>query len=131
MAVFRDGKVLLAERAKPPAASLLFAAGRPRRTGRDVSSRRPCANCSRRPASRPTFVGFNDHVEVIERDADGRVERHFVVASFVGRWIAGEGVVGPEAPGIAWVDPAKAERYPTTPGLTGILDRAARFFAAP
>ena len=30
-----------------------------------------------------SIVGFNDHVEVIDRDEDGQVARHFVIASFV------------------------------------------------
>jgi ADP-ribose pyrophosphatase YjhB (NUDIX family) len=76
------------------------------------------------------IVAFNDHVEVVERDADGRVIRHFVVASFVGRWLAGEARPGPEARRVMWVDPSEAAHLAVTPGLLPILDGAVRLLAA-
>lgn len=34
---------------------------------------------------------LNGWREVIHRDAGGRVQRHYVIASFIARWVAGEG----------------------------------------
>ena len=52
--------------------------------------RRRRASFSRRSASSARSIGFNRHVEPIVREG-GRVRAHFVIASFVGRWIARRG----------------------------------------
>jgi hypothetical protein len=65
-------------------------------------------------------------VEVIDRDPDGRVKRHFVVSAFAGRWLAGEPQTGPEAGEVRFVAPADVARLPTTPGLAGIVTAAAQ-----
>lgn len=123
IAVFRDGKVLLAERTKPPSASLFSLPGGLVEPGERL------AEAALRELLEETGVsarilGFNDHVEVVERDEDERVLRHFVVASFVGSWLSGDGTPGPEARRILWVDPKEAASLPVTPGLLPILTRA-------
>ena len=72
------------------------------------------------------ILGFNRHVEVIERDEAGDVRRHFVVASFVGAWVAGDGVVGPEASEIVWATREEATGLPVTDQLAPVLDGAWR-----
>ena len=72
------------------------------------------------------IIAFNRHVERIEHDADGRVKRHFVVASFVGAWVAGEAQTGPEAGAVQWIDPLGLGDLPTTPNLAATLASAAR-----
>lgn len=129
VAVFRDGKVLLAERTKPPAASLLSLPGGLVEPGERLADA-ALRELREETGVEAAILGFNDHVEVIERDQDGRAVRHFVVASFVGRWFEGEGTPGPEARRILWVDPLLASQLPTTPGLVGVLDRAVRVFGA-
>jgi 8-oxo-dGTP diphosphatase len=71
------------------------------------------------------IVAFNDHVESIIRDDGGRVQAHYVIASFVGRWIAGEAKTSEEADSVLWIDPAALVDLPTTPGLENILAKAA------
>lgn len=129
VAVFRDGKVLLAERTKPPGASLLSLPGGLVEPGERLADA-ALRELREETGVEATLLGFNDHVEVIERDQDGRAVRHFVVASFVGRWLDGEGTPGPEARQILWVDPLLAAQLPTTPGLVGVLDRAVRVLGA-
>ena len=70
-----------------------------------------------------------DHVEVVERDPDGRVAAHFVVASFVGRWVSGEAETGPEALSTVWVPPDSIGSLATTAELGPILLRAAKIAA--
>jgi 8-oxo-dGTP diphosphatase len=75
------------------------------------------------------ILGFNDHVESIVRDERG-VRAHYVIASFVARWRAGEGRPSEEADSVVWVDPIALGDLPTTPGLARMLARAAGLFEA-
>ncbi|RYC29513.1 NUDIX domain-containing protein [Lichenibacterium minor] len=128
VAVFRDGLVLLAERAVPPGARRFSLPGglvEPGETIREAALR----ELREETGVEAEIVGFNDHVEVIERDSDGRVSAHFVVASFVGRWTAGEAATGPEALRTAWVAPDAVDHLATTPQLPAILLRAAAIAA--
>lgn len=128
IAVFRAGKVLLAERTKPPSAALFSLPGGLVEVGERL------ADAALRELAEETgvaaqIVAFNDHVEIIERDEHEGVTRHFVVASFVGNWLSGEGEIGPEARRILWVEPGEINALPTTRGLGAILKQAERLIA--
>ncbi len=90
--------------------ALLLAAGRPRRARRERSARRRCASSARRPASRPRSSAST----ITSRSSSGTPRaawrRHFVVASFVGRWLSGEAATGPEALRTLWIAPDARRR---------------------
>ena len=65
-----------------------------------------------------------------DREADGKVVRHFVIASFVGRWLSGEGRPGAEAGEVIWARPEEIEGLQTTAGLPRIAARAFRLVKA-
>ena len=129
VAVFRHGRVLLAERAVPPGARCFSLPGGIVETGETLGEA-ALRELREETGVEAEIVGFNDHVEVIERDAEGRVAAHFVVASFVGRWIGGEATTGPEALRTVWIAPDRIDGLATTPQLGAILRRAAIIMAA-
>ena len=69
-------------------------------------------------------VALAGYREVVARDAEDKVERHFVILPFAARWIAGEPKLNEELSEWRWVDPAEVASMPTTPGLAEIVANA-------
>ncbi len=127
--VFREGRVLLAERLTGAARGLFsFPGGRvePGERLADTALR----ELREEVGIEARLAGFVDHVELVERDHDGVVTFHAVVCAYAGHWLAGEPRSGPEAGRIVWVRPDEVSDLPTTAGLPGIVARAARIVAA-
>ncbi len=129
VAVIRDGHILLASRRRPPAEGLFSLPGglvEPGETLEEAALR----ELGEEVGVAASIIGFNDHVAVIERDDDRRVARHFVIASFVARWLSGEGEPSAEAGKVIWARPGAIEGLPTTQGLARIAARAFRILEA-
>ncbi|HTV90062.1 MAG TPA: NUDIX hydrolase [Stellaceae bacterium] len=64
--------------------------------------------------------------DAVSRDADGRVQFHYVLIAVRGVWRSGEGVPGDDAAAVAWASRADilADRYPTFPTLLPLFDLA-------
>lgn len=129
IAVFRNGQVLLAERAAPPAAQLFSLPGGVVEAG-ETLGQAALRELEEETGVRARLIGFNNHVEIIEHDTEHRVSAHFVVASFVGVWLAGEGLIGPEARRILWIEPNRIGELEVTPHLAPLVEQAARILRA-
>ena len=125
VAVFREGLVLLASRNAPPAIASFSLPGGLVETG-ETLERAALRELEEEVGVTAQIVSFNDHVEFIEHDGDGKVRHHFVIASFVARWTTGEPLCGPEAGSVLWADPEKLDGLALTPGLPRVLMRARR-----
>jgi len=123
VAVFREGKVLLARRARPPDDTLWSLPGGRVEPG-ETLEQAALRELMEEVAVEARILCFNRHVEFFSRDAKGAVSHHFVVASFVGEWTAGEPRIGPEASAVMWADPDRLGPIPTTRGLGEVLRRA-------
>lgn len=125
VAVFREGRVLLAARGKPPGEGLFSLPGGQVETG-ETMGEAALRELHEEVGVMAKLIGLVAPVEVIERAADGRVKHHVVIAAHAARWVSGEPRTGPEAREIRWVTERDIADLPTTPGLAGILERAFR-----
>jgi len=122
-AIIRDGKVLIVRRARPPARGLFTLPGggvEPGETLHEAIIR----EVREETALDIEPLGLAGHREVIARDRDHKVERHFVILPFAARWISGDVVLNEELAEAHWLAPAELEGLATTEGLADIVRAA-------
>jgi ADP-ribose pyrophosphatase YjhB (NUDIX family) len=122
-AIVRDGKVLVVRRARKPALNLYTLPGGGVEIGETLSE------AVMREVREETGldvepVALAGEREVIVRDAQGQVERHFVILCFAARWRAGEPELNEELDDARWLDPADLKELRTTEGLADIVAAA-------
>jgi len=123
-AIWRDGKVLVVRRARQPALDLYSL------PGGGVEAGETLAEAVKREVQEETAlevepVALAGEREVIARDDEGRVKRHFVILSFACRWRAGEVRLNEELDDARWLAPAEIAGLATTDGLAEIIAAAA------
>ena len=122
-AIVRDGKILVVRRARPPANGLYTLPGGVVEVGETLMEAvaREVREETALEIEPVALAGFR---ETIVRDADSRVERHFIILCFASRWRAGDLVLNEELSEARWLDPAELAGLPTTPGLAEIVAAA-------
>lgn len=123
-AIFRNGKVLLVRRARPPALGVYTLPGGVIEAGETLTEAiaREVREETGLVIAPATLAG---HREVITRAPDGRTERHFVILCFASRWVSGEVALNDELDDHRWLAPAGVESLKTTEGLAAIVAAAA------
>jgi ADP-ribose pyrophosphatase YjhB (NUDIX family) len=124
-AIFRRGQVLLVKRARPPVTGVYTLPGGVVEAGetlRDAVMREVMEETSLTVDP----VALAGHRDVVVRDEEGRVHRHFVVLPFAARWVAGEFTPSEELAEGFWVNPRDIAGLKTTDGLPDIIARAFR-----
>jgi 8-oxo-dGTP diphosphatase len=127
-AIIRDGKVLIVRRARPPARGVFTLPGGGVEAGETLHEA-IIREVQEETALVIEPIGLAGHREVIARDRDGKVERHFVILPFAARWIAGEVALNEELAEAHWLAPAELDGLTTTEGLADVV-RAAFALAA-
>jgi ADP-ribose pyrophosphatase YjhB (NUDIX family) len=125
VAVFRAGRVLLARRAKPPYAGAFSLPGGLVEVGETLAAA-ALREVQEELQIDARIVGFNQFVESIDRDNAGKIRHHYVIASFVGEWIAGEAKSGPDAEEAVWVLPGCLAGLECTPHIAAVVEAAQR-----
>lgn len=122
--VWRDGKVLLVERAKPPAGIWAFPGGH-------VEAGETLVEAAARELFEETgmtaeFRGLLGLYDVIRRDANGLLSVHYVIASYLG--IAGpeEPVAASDAAAVTWADPDRLSGFTLAPNIADAIARAGK-----
>lgn len=123
MAVYRpDGTVLLGARRAGPYSGVFSLPGGLVETGETLEEA-ALRELAEETAVLGEIVAFNGWREVISREDDGRVKRHYVIASFAARWLSGDGVPGEELGQLVWANEARIAELPLTTGLADLLAR--------
>ncbi|HMJ44851.1 MAG TPA: NUDIX hydrolase [Pseudolabrys sp.] len=123
-AIFRDGKVLVVRRARKPALNLYTMPGGVVEAGETLTEA-VAREVREETALQIEVLTLAGHREAVMRDAQGRVERHFVIMCFAARWVSGEPMLNEELDDARWVDPAEIAGLRTTDGLAEIVAAAA------
>jgi ADP-ribose pyrophosphatase YjhB (NUDIX family) len=124
-AIFRRGQVLLVKRARPPVTGVYTLPGGVVEAGETLH------DAVMREVMEETSltvdpVALAGHRDVVVRDEEGRVHRHFVVLPFAARWVAGEFTPSEELAEGFWMNPREIAGLRTTDGLPDIVARAFR-----
>jgi 8-oxo-dGTP diphosphatase len=122
-AIFRDGRVLIVRRARPPAHGLYTLPGGGVELGETLEQAvaREVREETALEVEPIALAGFR---QAIVRDGAGRIERHFVILPFAARWISGEVSLNEELAEAHWLLPGGLASLKTTEGLAEIVAAA-------
>jgi 8-oxo-dGTP diphosphatase len=120
--VVKDGRVLLARRGKEPSRGLWSVPGGAVRLGEELKA------ATKREVREELGieVELTDVVEVLERvtrDAEGRIQYHYVIVDFLGRWTGGEPTTSAEALEVRWIAPEDFPQAEMTRGTADVIHR--------
>jgi ADP-ribose pyrophosphatase YjhB (NUDIX family) len=122
-AIFRDGRVLIVRRARPPAHGLYTLPGGGVELGETLEEA-VVREVREETALDVEPVALAGYRQAITRDAVGGVERHFVILPFAVRWLAGEVSLNEELAEAHWLEPTALSGLETTEGLGLIVNAA-------
>lgn len=127
-AIFRDGRVLIVRRARPPAHGLYTLPGGGVELG-ETLEQAVVREVREETALEIEPVALAGYRQAIAHDKDGRIERHFVILPFAARWLAGEVLLNEELAEAHWLEPAELSGLTTTEGLAQIVAAASERLA--
>ena len=128
-AIFRAGRVLIVRRGMPPMPGIYTLPGGGVELGETLEQAviREVREETGLAIEPICLAGYR---QVIARDADGKIERHFVILPFAARYLAGEISLNAELAEAKWLVPAELSGLRTTDGLAEIVTAASERVAA-
>jgi ADP-ribose pyrophosphatase YjhB (NUDIX family) len=122
-AIIRGDRVLVVRRARPPGNDVFTLPGGVVEAGETL---REAVVREVKEETGLTIepVAMTGHREMIRRDAEGRVARHFIILAFAARWQGGEPRLNHELAEARWVEPSEVSGMRTTEGLAEIIAAA-------
>lgn len=123
-AIFRDGKVLLAQRGKPPLTGIWSL------PGGHIEPGEKALEAAQRELREETGItadlkGLVDVADVILCHDDGSLYAHYVISVFYGLWLSGEARPESDSMAVEWVGISELSERPMTEGTAAIIERAA------
>jgi 8-oxo-dGTP diphosphatase len=123
VAVFREKRVLVGRRTKPPALHLYALPGGEVELGETIeeAALRELWEETKIKADLIGLAGFNN---ILTRDKEGRVDCHFIIACFAARWIEGEGSSSGELDDVRWAGHEDIKSLPLAHGVENFIEKA-------
>ena len=120
--IWRDGRVLMIQRAKPPVGLWAFPGGHvePGETLQEAAAR----ELMEETGMTAEFSGLVGLYDVIRRDSSGIVTTHYVIACYLGLAGPEEPVAASDAMSARFIDPEKLGGYALTPNIAEAVKRA-------
>lgn len=128
-AIFRGGKVLVVQRAHPPAQGLWTLPGGRVEVGETLVDA-VIREIAEETALTINVIGLAGYREIILPEAVGARGRHFVILPFAARWLSGEIALNDELAEGRWMAVDAVRDLSTTEGLLEILRQAETLAAA-
>lgn len=123
-AILRDGKVLIIRRAAGLASGIYTLPGGVVEAGETLTEA-VVREVREETALEIEPVALAGYREMIQRDPEGKVVRHFVILCFAARWLSGEPVPDlSEISEAVWRHPDELTSLKTTQGLSEIVAEA-------
>jgi len=125
--LFRGEEVLLIRRGRPPALGAWSLPGGGQELGETAEA------CARRELLEETGCTAGPltliaHVDSIHHDAEGRIEYHYTILDFAGRYEAGEALAGDDVTELAWVRPDQFDHYGLWEEARKVIGKASSYF---
>jgi 8-oxo-dGTP diphosphatase len=119
--VFKDNKVLLVKRAKPPAQGLWAIPGGSVELGETLQQ------AAQREILEETGIMIRAKMpiytfDIIEKDENNRVRFHYVIVDLVADFISGQPIPGDDAAEVRWVSSLELKNLDVNPGTLKVLD---------
>jgi len=126
--IFRDGRVLLARRGKPPRLGAWSLPGGAQHLGEGAMQ------CARRELLEETGIEAGplilaDVIDAVNRDTDGRVRYHYTIIDYCGHWAAGEARPGDDVAEIAWAAHDELAGYALKREALAVIARSRQLLA--
>ena len=121
--VWREGRVLIVQRAKPPLTgiwSLPGGAVEPGETAKDAAAR----ELGEETGVTAALDQLVDLVDIIRHGPDGSLAFHYAVACYTGHWVSGEPIAASDAQAARFAAVSELEALNMTDGTPAIIRRA-------
>jgi ADP-ribose pyrophosphatase YjhB (NUDIX family) len=122
-AIIRDGRVLVTQRARGPALGVWTMPGGVVESGETLTEAL-VREIDEETGMAIEPIALAGHREVLVRDEQDRVSRHFVILCFAARWLAGEPRLNEELSDARWLRQEELAGLKTTDGLAEIVAAA-------
>lgn len=120
--IWRDGKVLLVERAKPPKGIWAFPGGHVELG--ETLEEAVVRELREETGMSARFRGLLGLYDVIRRDESGLVTIHYVIACYLGEAGPEQPVAASDAADVRWVDPCSIGGLMLAPNIAGAIAKA-------